>query len=121
MKKASSRNPGRRSSAKQAKRQAAAMGARLQMPTPKPVLVRHLNAPPPFKRRENIHPRRILPRVREGREREFHSVTRPTMLLQPITQAFAPHAAAADDLTLATNTELPEPGLQHLASNGGES
>jgi hypothetical protein len=120
MKKASLRNPGRRSSAKQAKRQAAAMGARLQMPTPKPVLVRHLNAPPPFKRRENIHPRRILPRVREGREREFHSVTRPTMLLQPITRAFAPHAAAADDLTLATNTELPEPGLQQLASNVGE-
>jgi hypothetical protein len=89
------------------------------MPVPKPVRVTLRNAPPPYKRRENIHPRRILPRVREGREREFHSVTLPAMLLPPVTRAFAAQAAA-DDLTLVTNTELPEPGLQQLASNVDE-
>jgi hypothetical protein len=120
MKKASLRNPGRRkSSAKRAKRQAQAMGARLQVPEPKPVLVKYMNAPPPFKRRENIHARRVLPRVREGREREFHSVTGRAMLLPPATRLFALQAAA-DDLTVVTNTELPEPGLQQLASNVGE-
>jgi hypothetical protein len=119
MKKASSRKAGRKSSAKRAKRQTAAMGVRLQMPVPKPVLVKYMNAPPAFKRRENIHARRVLPRVREGRERVFHSVTGRTMLLPPVTLAFAPQAAS-DDLTLVTNTELPEPGLQQLASNVGE-
>jgi hypothetical protein len=119
MKKASSKYRGRKSSARQAKRQAGAIGTRLQMPTPKPVRVTHLNMPAPFKRRENIHPRRMLPRVREGREREFHSLTPPTMLLPPVTRAFAAQAAA-DDLTLVTNTELAGPGLQQLASNVGE-
>jgi hypothetical protein len=90
------------------------------MPAPKPILVKYVSAPPPFKRRENIHPRRILPRVREGREREFHSVTRPTAWLRPVALAFAAPPAIADELTLLTNTELPEPGLQQLASNVGE-
>jgi hypothetical protein len=77
-------------------------------------------APAPFKRRENIHPRRILPRVREGKEREFHSVTPPTTLHHPIPRVFAAPRAAADDLVLLTSSELPEPGLQELASNVGE-
>jgi hypothetical protein len=119
MKKVSSKITGRKSSAKQAKRQGPATGVRLQMPATKPVSVTYLDAPPPFKRRENIHPRRILPRVREGREREFHSVTSQAMFLRPVTRAFAPQAAA-DDLTLVINTELLEPGLQQLASNVGE-
>jgi hypothetical protein len=96
------------------------MGTRLQIPTATPIGVKYMNAPPPFKRRESIHPRRILPRVREGREREFHSVTPPTALLQPVTRAFIAPQAMADDLTLVTSTELPEPGLQQLASNVGE-
>jgi hypothetical protein len=119
MKKVSSKITGRKSSAKQAKRQGPATGVRLQMPATKPVSATYLDAPPPFKRRENIHPRRILPRVREGREREFHSVTSQAMFLRPVTRAFAPQAAA-DDLTLVINTELLEPGLQQLASNVGE-
>jgi hypothetical protein len=94
--------------------------ARLQIPTPKPVNVKYMSAPPPFKRRENIHPRRILPRVREGREREFHSVTEPTTWVRPLARAFAAQPAVADDLTLVTNTALPQPGLQRLASNVGE-
>src|SRR4249919_3344125 len=118
MKNVSTRNPGRKS-ARQAKRQAPARGARLKMPASKPVLVRYMAAPPPFARRESIHARRILPRVREGREREFHSVTLQATLDKPVPQAFAAQAAA-DDLTLVTNTELPEPGLQQLASNVGE-
>ncbi len=113
MKKASLRTASRKSSTR-------ATEARLQMPTPKPVAVKYMSAPPPFKRRENIHPRRILPRVLEGREREFHSVTRPTAWVHPVTRAFAAPQAGADDLTLLTNTELPEPGLQQLASNVGE-
>jgi hypothetical protein len=118
MKRASSKRRGGKAPAKLAKRRAAA-GIRLHMPAPSPVRVTYVNAPPPFKRRENIHPRRILPRVREGRERVFHSVTEQTAFHPPVARAFALQAAA-DDLTLVTNTELPEPGLQQLASNVGE-
>lgn len=120
MKKASSRAAGRKLSAKQAKRRTRVVGARLQRPTPKPVAVKYMTAPAPFKRRENIHPRRILPRVREGKEREFHSLTPPTTWHHPVLGAFATPQAAADDLTLLISTELPEPGLQELASNVGE-
>jgi hypothetical protein len=119
MKKASSKIRGRKSSGG-AKRKAGAASARLQMPVPKPVQVTYMNAPRPFKRRESIHPRRILPRVLEGRERVFHSVTEQTTFHPPVIRAFAPQAAAADDLTLVINTELPEPGQQQLASNVGE-
>src|SRR5262245_42679466 len=120
MKRASLRTTSRKSSTRGTKRQPPATGARLQKATPKPIAVKYVSAPPPFKRRENIHPRRILPRVREGREREFHSVTRPTAWLRPVAPAFAAPPAIADELTLLTNTELPEPGLQQLASNVGE-
>jgi hypothetical protein len=120
MKRASSRTAGRKSSAKQARRQAQVMGARLRRPTPKPIRVEYMAAPSPFKRRENIHPRRILPRVREGKEREFHSTTLPATWRHPVSRAFVVPHAAADDLILMTNTELPEPGLKELASNVGE-
>jgi hypothetical protein len=62
---------------------------RLRATAPKPVQVKHHAAPPRHQLRERIHPRRILPKVREGKEREFHSV----------------------------NTGLPEPGQQQLAAN----
>ena len=113
-KRAASKQAGRKSAAKRP-----ATGSRLHSPAPEPVRVTYVSAPPPFKRRENIHPRRVLPRVLEGKEREFHSVT-PQMMLQPLARAFAPQQAAADDLTLVTNTELLQPGLQQLASNVGE-
>jgi hypothetical protein len=88
------------------------------MPVPTPVHVTYLDAPPPLKRHENIHPRYILPRVREGREREFRSGTDRTTFLQPVTRAFASQATP-DDLVLVTNTELSELGLQQSASNVG--
>jgi hypothetical protein len=122
MKKPSPKFRGRKSSAKQAKqsKRQAAKGIRLHMPMPKPVQVTYSAAPPAFKRRESIHPRRFLPRVREGRERVFHSVTERTTFHPPLIRAFAPLAAGADDLTLVTNTELPQPGQKELAANVGE-
>jgi hypothetical protein len=116
MAKASSRNP--RRPARRAGRGVAA-GTRLQASLPGPVTVRYVPAPPPFVRRESIHPRRMLPRVREGREREFHSTTRPAALSQPVIRAFAIRAAT-DDLALVNSTELSGPGTQQLASNVGE-
>jgi hypothetical protein len=81
--------------------------------------VTHLEVPPPYKRRERIHPRRILPRVKEGKEREFHSTTRE--LSQQLQRGItAVVRAATDDLSVVTNTELSEPGQQQLASSVGE-
>jgi hypothetical protein len=57
--------------------------------------------------------------VREGRERQFHSVTTQTVFVPHALQAFGPQAAT-DELTLSINTTLPEPGSQQLASNVGE-
>jgi hypothetical protein len=93
----------------------------LKAVTAKPVKVKHLDAPPqPRVKRERIHPRRILPRVREGKERAFHSATREISFhLQ--SQAFSPTIrAATDDVTVVTNTELVQPGQQDLASSVGE-
>jgi hypothetical protein len=60
-----------------------------------------------------------LPRVREGKEREFHSATRE-IRYQP-ARSFTPFIrAAADDLNVVTNTELTGPGQQQLASTVGE-
>src|SRR5215468_5870652 len=104
------RKPSSRRTTRKASRQPSlTAAARLQVPTPKPVAVKYMSAPPPFKRRENIHPRRILPRVREGREREFHSLTPPTTLYRPLARAFVAQPTIADDLTLLTNTELAQP------------
>jgi hypothetical protein len=57
----------------------------------------------------------MLPRVKEGKEREFHSVTRELTLLPP-----AAIGGTADDLILVTNGELAQPGQQQLASSVGE-
>jgi len=94
-------------------------GTVLSQATTRPVEVTYRAAPPPFKRRENIHPRRVLPRVREGRERHFHSVTAQTTFAPHALWAFGPQAATGE-LTLLTNTALPEPGSHQLASNVDE-
>src|SRR5215469_17097216 len=98
---------------------AAEVGIRLRATSAKPIQVAHLDTPPRYKRRERIHPRRFLPRVKEGNERAFHSSTTPVVFHQarPLT---ALQRAATDDLTLIVNTELVEPGQQQLASNVGE-
>src|SRR5467141_4470510 len=72
---------------------------RLLVPSKKPIRVQHCAAPPRHARRERIHPRRVLPRVKEGKEREFHSVTRE--LAYHLQGAMR---ATTDDLTLVTNS-----------------
>lgn len=84
-----------------------------------PVKVRHLDEPPKFVRRTRVHPRRILPRIAEGRERAFSSASSRVLLKDLPIQAFAMRAASAD-IAIATNTELTEPAQQQLASNVGE-
>ncbi|MFZ0208874.1 MAG: hypothetical protein WAL59_22665 [Roseiarcus sp.] len=74
---------------------------------------------PQLTRKESIHPRRILPRVREGKERQFHSSSRQTTFVQAAPRAFGAQAAT-DELSISINTELPEPGSQQTASNVGE-
>jgi hypothetical protein len=89
---------------------------RLLAPVKKPIQVKHLDAPLRYTRRERIHARRVLPRVKEGKERAFPSVTRAVAYhLQPVGRR-----ATTDDLTLVTNAELTGPGQKQLASSVGE-
>jgi len=88
------------------------------------VEVKHLNAPPTFVKPKKIHPRHLLPLVREGLERGFHSQS-DEAFLRPLAMTMSPAAAmlplAADnELTLVTNTELKKAGEQRTASNVGE-
>src|SRR5882724_3128625 len=92
---------------------------RLRPAAPKPVQVKHLNVPPKYEKRESIHARRQLPKVPEGKEREFHSLTPQLRLERPVSAGVAVRAAT-DELTVLRNTELPQPGQQRLASNVGE-
>ena len=119
MKKDSSKKGGNKAARKQKGPLLPRAEVRLHAAPQKAIQVRHLDAPRAYARRENIHPRRILPRVREGTERDFHSATSPVAFNRPPSMA-AVVRAANDDLTLATNTELAEPGIQHLASNVDE-
>jgi hypothetical protein len=80
-----------------------------------PIQVKHLDAPLRYVRRDRIHARRVLPRVGEGKEREFHSEL--TYHLQRTPAAIR---ATTDDLTLVINTELSGPGQKQLASSVGE-
>jgi hypothetical protein len=111
----SANQPGSKANVKAAKPQVIRATFRLVAASKKPIRVQHLNTPPRTPRRERIHPRRVLPRVKEGKEREFHSVTRElTYHLQGAIRA------TTDDLTLVINSELVQPGQQQLASSVGE-
>lgn len=99
-----------------AKRVGAIPYVRVHSPSKRPIAVAHLDAPPTIERPKKIHPRHLLPLVREGEERNVHSVSREAVIR---TQAFAP-MAAADEVTLIRNTELTAPGKQRTASNVGE-
>src|ERR1700732_1060421 len=106
---------GSRANVKRAKPQVILATFPLVATSKSPIRVQHLDAPPRYARRERIHPRRVLPRVKEGREREFHSVTRElTYHLQGTMRA------TTDDLTLLTNSELAQPGQRQLASSVDE-
>src|ERR1039458_8834675 len=69
----------------------------LQALSQAPIKVQHVASPPAYPRRERIHPRRVLPRVKEGRERDFHSTTRELSahLLQPLASGLR---ASTDDV-----------------------
>jgi hypothetical protein len=77
------------------------------------VALPHYDEPARFERPKKIHPRHLLPFVREGVEREFHSTT-PRAMIVPGNQS------AGDDLRLIVNTALTQPGLQQIAGNVGE-
>lgn len=98
-----------------------AAGFRLSAPSREVIEVAHTHTPmpPPYTRRERIHPRRILPRVREGIEREFPSST-SEVTFRPRPSLPAGVRAATDDLAVLTNAELAGPGQQQLASNVNE-
>jgi len=76
--------------------------------------VEHLDAPPTFQQPKRIHPRRLLPPVKPGKQRDFHSLT-------PALDAFGAAAAPSSvDLVLDTNTPLTGPAAQSTASSVGE-
>ena len=111
----SAKKTGSRANVKGAKSQVILATFPLVATSKSPIRVQHLDAPPRYARRERIHPRRVLPRVKEGKEREFHSVTRElTYHLQGAMRG------TTDDLTLVTNSELVQPGQTQLASSVGE-
>src|SRR5258708_2715445 len=86
----------------------------LKWPAAKPVKVRHLSAPPsiPRPKPKRIHSRRLLPFVKEGQERPFHSMTTRAMI----------HSldAPGPGLEIALNTALTQAGQNHTAGNVGE-
>ncbi len=92
---------------------------RLLAPSQNAIQVRHLAVPPKFEKPKRIHARRVLPRVREGVERQFHSATMPGVIGRPLAMV-APRRAATDELVLVTNAELTGPAQQDTASNVGE-
>jgi hypothetical protein len=94
------------------------LGVRLRVASRQPIQVKHLLQLPKYVRPKRIHPRRTLPLIREGLEREFHSLTRP-VAFHRVFPAAVP-MAATDELALFTNTELQSPGTQQRASNVGE-
>jgi hypothetical protein len=91
----------------------------LQAPSKQPVQVKHLSAPPTFRKPRRIHPRRVLPFVREGLERSFHSMS-TRAILDPAKDLRALAQTTADDVVLFTNTALSQAGQNQTASNVGE-
>lgn len=84
-----------------------------------PVVVKHLDAPPTFQKPKRVHPRRTLPLIREGLERNFHSTWREASFLAPRELA-APMLDASQDVALFANTALTQAATQRTASNVGE-
>ena len=85
---------------------------KLPSPTKVPAKVSLLPAPPAIQKPKRIHPRHLLPLVKEGPERGIHSTTRELRMAEPL--------AAGDEIRLLTNTELGQPGRNRIASNVGE-
>jgi hypothetical protein len=75
-----------------------------------------LAEPPTIERPKRIHPRHLLPLIREGRERNIHSTTRDARFVAAAVAA----AAESADIKIALNTELSQPAINRTASNVGE-
>jgi hypothetical protein len=85
----------------------------LAMSAPRgPVVVQPRDTPPPVNRPKRIHSRRLLPFVREGQERERHSLNVRAFIAAP--------QAAGQEVRIVRNTPLPQPGLNHVAGAVGE-
>jgi hypothetical protein len=91
----------------------------LQAASRQPFQVKQFAAPPTFQKPKRIHPRRLLPSVREGLERQFHS-TSTRAILYPARAIQDPAQAAHDEVVLFTNTALTQAGKNRTASNVGE-
>src|SRR6266436_2746196 len=79
-----------------------------------PVRVPPLVEPPRIDRPKRIHRRHLLPLVKEGMEREFHSNTPPLALTRSLPMA------VGGDVVLVRDVELTSPAAQDTASNVGE-
>jgi hypothetical protein len=101
-------------------RKKAATERKLRAPSKRPVQVTQLDHAPKFVRPKRIHPRRVLPLIREGLEREFHSATLSARLEVYGRRLMAMAAAASGEIVLTTNTELTSPGQRQTASNVDE-
>jgi hypothetical protein len=95
---------------------------KLRAPSKRALQVTHLDQAPKFVRPKRIHPRRVLPLIREGLEREFHSTTLPALLefQRPLRMPAQAAAAPPGSLVIPTNTELTSPGQRQTASNVDE-
>jgi hypothetical protein len=100
---------------------------RLQPASARPVKLEHRDTPPKFVKPKRIHPRRILPFVREGAERGFHSATARAVIVPHWTVAAArglqvvmPVRAATDDLSIVLNSEIAAPAQQLTSANVNE-
>ncbi len=85
----------------------------------RPITVEHHTVPPTRPERKRIHARRLLRRVPEGRERDFHSQTREIGYHLQVAMPMGARATT-NDIVVTTNSELTQPGSQHLASSVGE-
>ena len=97
------------------RQRASAPSLALRSAAPQAVQVLRLARPPTFQKPKRIHPRRVLPLVREGVEREFHSASERAILFR--RGVAKPEAVASDDVTLIMNTALSEAAAQRTASN----
>jgi hypothetical protein len=113
MKTPSKSNPRERTATKNPTRQAVF----LRPATRAAITVAHLTSPPKFVKPKRLHPRRLLPLIREGAEREFHSLT-PAAFLRPL--AMAAPLAGGDDIVIVTHTELTAPSTKATSSSVGE-
>ena len=85
---------------------------RMTLQAAQPVQVRHLDVPPKIDRPKRIHSRRLLPFVREGQERPFHSLNARAIIHEA--------AGPGQDIQVVLNTELRQPGQNDVAGNVGE-